>query len=87
MPVETTENYIRIRIKPKTKYDKNSFRTITFGEGIKAIIACPKGYYKAGVCTTGTQVKTLLFPRSKYTEKEAKQWIKTHPKIKVKKKK
>lgn len=46
--VDLTEDYIRIRQYDPDLFDKTSFRTITFSErkGIKAITACPRGYYR-----------------------------------------
>lgn len=81
------EEYHHIRIRTPGQFAKKSFRVITFGEGIKATIGCPKGKFKTGKCTVGTQVQKLLFPKNKYSLEEAKTWVKKHPKLKLKKKK
>ena len=83
----STEEYHHIRIRNPGYFDKKSFRIITFGEGIKATIGCPRGKFKAGKCTVGTKIQKLLFPKLKYTEKEALEWVKEHPKIRLRKKK
>lgn len=88
--VEVTEEYIHIRIKAPKQYDKKSFRVIQIGpkeKQIKATIGCPKGKFKAGKCQVGTQIQKLIFPTDKWTEKEALEWVKKHPKVKTRKKK
>ena len=88
MPEETTEGYIRYRVHDSDHFHKKSFRTISLGEGIKAVIGCPKGQvYSAGKCQNGTGIQSLLFDRNRYTVESAKTWIKKHPKIKARKKK
>lgn len=68
MPVETTANYVRIRVASPSKFSK--FRVKLLGKGIRAII----GFKKGG----GSQIQSLLFPRSKYTLAQAKAWVKSH---------
>ena len=94
MPVETTEEYHRIRIKPPGHFHRQSFRTISLGEGIKAVIGCPKTARYEPVlsrsgkaCRNGTQVQTLLFDKKKYSKESAKTWVKNHPKIRARRKK
>ena len=85
--IEVTEDYIDIRIKNPEQFDKESFRVIIFDKSIKATIGCPKGQFKQGRCKVGTQVQKLMFPKEKFTRKEALTWVKKHPKLKLKKKK
>lgn len=86
MPIETSANYHHIRIKKPEEFSKNSFRFIVLGDGIKATIGCRKGYYRSGKCTKGTEIQSLLFPKDKFTRGEATEWMKKHPKIRVKRK-
>ena len=83
------EEYHHIRIRNPGQFDKLSFRVITFGEGIKATVGCPKGQYHRArkKCKVGTQVQKLLFPKNKYGLEEAKTWVKKHPKLRLRKKK
>ncbi len=78
MPIEETEKYIRIRIKNPEVFDRVSFRTIDISkeEGIKAVVGCPKGNYKAGRCQVGVQVQSYLFETERWTPKKAENWVK-----------
>ena len=87
MPEETTEEYHRIRIKQPGYFHKKSFRTISLGNGIKAVIGCPRSQtYSAGKCRNGTQIQVLLFNKEKYSKESARTWVKKHPKIKARRK-
>lgn len=80
------KEYIHIRIRSPERYDKDSFRVITFGKGIKATIGCPEGQFKEGECQVGTEVQKLLFPKDKFTKEKVRAWIRKHRQtIKVKK--
>jgi hypothetical protein len=68
MPVETTANYIRIRVANPSQFVR--FRIKVLGKGIKAVI----GFKKEG----GSQIQSLLFPRGRYDMKAAKAWVKSH---------
>ena len=68
MPVETTANYIRIRVASPSQFIR--FRVKTLGKGIKAVI----GFKKGG----GSQIQSVLFPRGRYDMKAARAWIKSH---------
>jgi len=68
MPIEKTPNYIRIRVASPKKFIR--LRIKTLGKGIKAVI----GFKKGG----GSQIQSVLFPRSRYTLAQAKAWIKKH---------
>jgi len=63
--VETTENFHRIPVGRKKKDAK--IRTINVGKGIKAL-------YDA----KNKAIVTYLFDVSKYTMKQAKDWVKKH---------
>lgn len=77
MPWEETEDYVRSAHKSTDNYDKDSMRTIVVSEekGIKAIIGCPKGKFKDGKCTVGTEVLSYLFDKKEWTESKAKAWF------------
>ena len=77
MPVEETENEVRVRVRMPSEFDEQSFRRIAMDEkqGIYAIIGCPKGHYKNGKCDTGTKVQSLRFSKDKgWTKDKAEQW-------------
>jgi len=83
LPWEKTDDYIRSGHGDKSKYDSDSFRTIDISEdeGIKAIIACPKGNFKNGEYQVGTEVESFLFSLEKgWTMEKAKQWFNKHEK-------
>lgn len=68
MPIEKTENYIRIRIADPTGFTR--FRVKTLGKGIKGVI----GFLKGG----GSKLQSILFPRDRYDMKSAKSWVSSH---------
>ena len=83
MPWEETDDYIRSEHENPDKYDKDSMRiiNITGSKGIKAIIGCPKGYFKDGKCEIGTEVQSYLFAKSKsWNMIEAKGWFEKNSK-------
>jgi hypothetical protein len=68
MPIDITANFIRIRVaSPK---DFIRFRVKTLGAGIKAVI----GFRRGG----GSQIQSVLFPKSRYSLASARAWIKKH---------
>lgn len=68
MPVETTANFIRIRVANPSQFTR--FRVKLLGKEIKAVI----GFMKAG----GSRIQSLLFPRNRFTMKEARAWVSSH---------
>lgn len=72
MPVEKTPNFIRIRVADPKQCKR--FRIKVLGKGIRGVICFKK--------TGGSMIQSLLFPRSRYTLKTAKAWVKAH-KMKV----
>lgn len=68
MPIDVTTNFIRIRVANPSQFIR--FRVKTLGSGIKAVI----GFKKGG----GSQIQSVLFPKSHYTLASAKAWIKKH---------
>jgi len=68
MPVDVTANFIRIRVASPKKFIR--FRVKTLGSGIKAVIG-----FRAG---GGSQIQSVLFPKSRYTLATARAWIKKH---------
>jgi len=78
LPWEETEDYIRSGHENPDKYDKDSMRTIEIdsAEGIKAVIGCPRGNFKAVKCTVGTEVQSYLFAKEKgWTMLKARAWF------------
>ncbi len=68
MPIDITANYIRIRVASPKKFTR--FRVKTLGKGIKAVI----GFLAGG----GSQIQSVLFPKSQFTLTQAKAWVKSH---------
>jgi len=77
-PWEETEDYVRSGHRSSSDFDPDSMRTIEITAGIKALIGCPRGKYKNGKCSVGTEVQSYLFDRKKYTLEEAKAWYRSH---------
>lgn len=77
-PWEETENSIRSGHRDKGVFDPDSFRTIELTEGVKAVVACPKGKFIGGKCQVGTQVQTYIFDKNKFSMSEAKKWFSEH---------
>ncbi|MDW8044713.1 MAG: phage capsid protein [Nitrososphaerota archaeon] len=74
MPWEETEQYIRSGHRSPDEFQEGTFRTITLSEeeGIKAIIAKPKG-------KDTTEIQSYLFDKSKgWTLDKAKAWFEAH---------
>lgn len=73
MPVETTENYVRVRVRDVGDFQEGSLRTITISKdkGIKAVIGRLKG-------ETTTTVQAYLFDKDKWSEAEAEAWVREH---------
>jgi len=57
---DITENKIRIRQLNPEKFDSDSFRTITFGKGIKAVVGCPVETMKGGGNINERKVSELI---------------------------
>lgn len=74
MPVEVTDDSIRIRIKDPDLFIPASFRTIVIGaatKGIKAVI----GKLKADKPPQKTTVQTYIFDKKKWTVATAQAWV------------
>lgn len=74
MPVEATDNEIRIRVISPNAFQRDSFRRIALSasRGIYAIVGRPKGSAK-------TRVQSLRFLKSKDWDKaKATEWAKSH---------
>ena len=83
MPWEETKEYVRSGHGNPEKCDKGSMRTIEIDEreGIKAVVGCPKGYFKNGKCSVGTEIESYLFSKDKgWTMTKAKDWFEKHKK-------
>lgn len=75
---EETEDSIRSGHSDKGKFDKDSFRTIDITEGIKAVVACPKGKFENGKCTVSMESQSFIFSKDKFTVEQAKAWFEKH---------
>ena len=72
-PDEKANEFHHIRVLDPAKFQKDSFKTITLGKGIKAVVGRPKG-------KKTTKIQKYLIPRAKYSLKEARLWVKAHQK-------
>jgi hypothetical protein len=79
---EVTEEYIRSGHNSPDKFDPDSFRTIEITAGVKAIVGCPKGNFKDGKCSVGTEVQSFLFDKKQFNLEEAKAWFKKNQDMK-----
>jgi hypothetical protein len=77
MPIETTDKYVRVRVKDPNLFVDTSFRTINISEKdeIKAIIGKLKSNPNGA-----TIVQSYLFNKEKWSESEAKKWVEDHDK-------
>lgn len=75
MPVETADNYVRVRVRDPEDFEKDSFRTIDVSEenGIKAVVGKLEG-------EESTTIQTYLFDKEKWDEEKAEAWVKEHKK-------
>ena len=73
MPIDITDQYIRIRVAQPGSFEENSFRItwISRDEGIKAVIGRKKG-------SDATSVQSFLFIKDKWTVERAKKWVTDH---------
>lgn len=74
MPIDTTKNFIRARVRKPSNFEPNTARTIVIDarRGIKAVIQRLKG-------KSSTAVRTFLFDKSKgWTKQTVRQWLKQH---------
>lgn len=80
MPIEETENEIRVRVRPVSEFDENSLRRVAIAEsqGIFAIMGCPKNHYKKGKCQVGMKLQAYRFDKEKWTMEKVKEWLKEH---------
>jgi cation transport regulator ChaB len=69
----TTDKYVRLRQHNPDDFEKDSFRIIVLSEprGIKAVIGRKKG-------EKTTSIQSYLFDRTKWTVKQAQEWVKKH---------
>jgi HK97 family phage prohead protease len=76
MPIETTENYIRVRVEDPELFIAESLRTvdISVDEGIKSI----QGKLKSDGESGAMKMQAFLFDLVKWTEATAGAWVKDH---------
>ena len=77
MPIDVTENYIRIRVRELNLFIEESFRTIDLSveQGIKTIIGKLKAEPQGN-----TVIQSYLFDKNKWTINEAEKWVSGHEK-------
>lgn len=69
---ETSTSY-RYRVRDPGDFQEGSFRTISLGDsGVKAVVGKIKG-------EDSMTIQSLIFPKDKFTEEEARCWVKDHP--------
>lgn len=69
---ETSTSY-RYRVRDPEDFQEGSFRTIALGDsGVKAVVGKLKG-------EDSMTIQALIFPKDKFTEEEARRWVKDHP--------
>ncbi len=73
MPVETTEQYVRVRVREPGDFQAGSFRTVSIDEsaGIKAVMGRLQG-------STSMTAQSYLFDKEKWSESEATAWVEKH---------
>jgi HK97 family phage prohead protease len=73
VPIDITDQYIRIRVAQPGSFEENSFRItwISRDDGIKAVIGRKKG-------EQATSVQSFLFLKDKWTVERAKKWVADH---------
>jgi HK97 family phage prohead protease len=77
MPVDVTDQYIRIRVKDPDLFVEGSFRTITISQeqGIKSVIGKLKSDPNGS-----TVIQNYMFDKDKWTVAEAEKWVEDHKK-------
>ena len=70
---EITKNYVRLRQKSPSLFQKDSFRVIALSEskGIKAVVGRLKDQ-------TTTTIQSYLFKKDKWNSKDAQDWVEKH---------
>jgi hypothetical protein len=78
--IEEGGQYWRVRVKSPDKFDAQSFRIIDLKDdgSIRAVIGCPKGQFKNGVCQVGTEIQAYLFRKESFSKEDVEKWIEEH---------
>lgn len=73
MPIEVTDNYIRVRVELPNKFQEDTFRIIVISDKdkIKAVAGRLKG-------ETKLTIQSFLFDKEKWTVATAKKWVTDH---------
>lgn len=78
--IDITKNYIRLRQKSPSYFDKSSLRTIDPGKRghLKLVIGCKVGKYdkKKQRCKRGTEIQTVILKKKDFTKKQLEKEIK-----------
>ena len=73
MPVDVTDNYIRVRVKNPALFDPATYRTVQMTSGIKYIAGKLKGKKNGSMV-----IQTFLFDKNKFDKSSAVKWVKNH---------
>ena len=46
-------------------------KTVSKRKGVKARVCCPKGEFSRGRCRDGMIVRTVMYPKKKYSKRQA----------------
>ena len=73
MPVDVTDDYIRVRVRDQGDFEEDSFRTVVLSEkdGIKSV----QGHLKGETTMT---IQSYLFDKDKWSKEEAVSWVEKH---------
>jgi phage I-like protein len=69
MPVDVTDNFIRIPVKGSNHFDHLRSMLLDAAKGIRAVIGSPKG-------KTSTEVQSYIFEASQWDDSKAREWVK-----------
>jgi len=68
----TTEDFHRVVVSRKKCAPKSfRYKTVSKEKGVKLLVCCPRGEFRKGRCEVGMQARTVLYPKDRYTKREA----------------
>ena len=74
--LQRMENYLRYTMTPKKS--NVVYRTLKFGDDIRAIIEIPKKTFKPQYGGASTKIQAILFDKDKYTPNQGYAWLRKH---------
>lgn len=69
--IDVKENTIRVRQRNPGDFEEGTFKTIRLTNGVKAVVAKPKG-------KKSTVIQTLIFDKNRFDKKAVQDWLKEH---------